>query len=249
MQKKITSIIIFLIFVLLVINSKTVSAGAAGGMRLWLEAVVPSLLPFMILSNIIILSGLSHDMNFLFCPLTKVLRITPDASYCILSGILFGYPACAISSHTLQSKGIIDSDTALYCTCCFNNISPSFIAGYFCTVIINSPKLTFKILLLFYLSVFSAAFILRFTLFRRMRALTDCAHTRLKESLSDRNIMEDAMTSSLHNILIIGCNIIIFSVLCTTVMLLPTHKMMARFICSLTEITTGLSRLSESGLD
>ena len=168
MCKKIISVIAVLIFILLVFNAQIVAKGAYDGLELWLKAVIPALFPFMIISNTVIMSGLAEDMNFIMLPVSKLLRISPSSSYCIMAGLMFGYPSCAISSCEMVKRGIIDMKTAEFCSCCFNNVSPAFIAGYFCNAVVNKPYIAGKVLAVFYLSTMVTSVILRFTIFKNL---------------------------------------------------------------------------------
>lgn len=245
MWKKITSVTIVLLFIAILLHPSIIAEGASDGLKLWLEAVIPALLPFMIISNIIIMSGIAGDMNFIMFPLAVLLRISPDASYCIISGLLFGYPSCAVSACSMYSRGMLDRATAEYCICCFNNISPAFVAGYFCTSIIHNPKITGAVLGIFYSVTLISAVILRYTVFGKL--ITQSQATAVMPKKSGK-LPDSAIMSSLINIGKIGGYIIIFSIICKALSSIGFPAPFGQIICSVTEITTGLKNLGNLGL-
>mgnify|MGYP007127258245 FL=1 len=93
-MKKIFICIIYIsLFILMLTHPVIVLSGAKQGISLWIESVVPSLLPYMILSNFLIYAGISADTAIIMKPAARLLKLPDDAAYCILAGLLFGYPA------------------------------------------------------------------------------------------------------------------------------------------------------------
>lgn len=245
MWKKITSIVIILLFIAVLLHPSVITEGAVDGLNLWLRAVIPSLFPFMIISNIIIMSGLACDMNYIMFPITRLLRISADASYCIMSGLLFGYPSCAVSACEMYRKGIINRDTAEYCSCCFNNISPAFIAGYFCNAVLNNSRIIPAILIIFYSVTFLTALLLRYTVFKNLMSISG---NNSVKNVSSGHWMDAAVLSALVNIGRLGGYIIIFSIICRAIEMTGIPAPLRQMLCSATEITTGLEKLGNAGL-
>ena len=228
----------------MIVYPKVILEGAKTGVLLWFEAILPSLLPYMIISNIIILAGLSEDMAFIMKPVTKLLRIAPSAAYCILAGVFFGYPACAVASVGMYKENRLDRETACFVSCAFNNISPAFIAGYVCIGILNNSKKIFSVLSLFYIILLLSTIIIRITIFRN---LTDNTPTISVSGLTKKSVLDTAIMSSLTNIARLAGYIVIFSVIATVISLIPWHY--TGIICSLFEITTGINILCQSFSD
>ena len=129
-MKKFVKIILLLgIIILMLITPKTVANGVKNGIILWFNGLVPALFPFMIIGNLIIMSGAAIDIAIIFRPIAKILGISTNAAYCIFSGLLFGYPSCAVNSILMVKEGYLDKESANLCVCAFNNISPAFIIG------------------------------------------------------------------------------------------------------------------------
>ena len=100
MKQLLFRIFLILFFLLLILNPQTTVSGASAGLLLWFHSIIPSLLPFMILSNLLVaLNGISLFTN-LFYPLTsRLFGISKNGSYALLAGLVCGYPmgakACA----------------------------------------------------------------------------------------------------------------------------------------------------------
>lgn len=119
------SIFIFFIFI---IDAKTILLAASDGLDLCIQSVIPSLFPFLILSNIIstILTG--SKMKFL-TPLTKKLGIPDGAEYILLLGFLSGYPVGAQNINTMYKKKMISQSNARRMLSFCSNAGPAFIFG------------------------------------------------------------------------------------------------------------------------
>lgn len=122
-------ILIFVVFLL--ISSKTALSLASLGLTLWLENMVPTLLPFMLLSGI--LTGLG--LQYALCrPLGGVFRrlfcTTENGAYCILMGFLCGFPMGAFCVADLYQKGKLTQKEAGRLLPFCNNIGPVYFYSF-----------------------------------------------------------------------------------------------------------------------
>ena len=217
-----------------------VLSGAKQGISLWIESVVPSLLPYMILSNFLIYAGISADTAIIMKPAARLLKLPDDAAYCILAGLLFGYPACAVSAVSLYREGRIDKNAAAFLSCSYN-ISPAFIAGFVCAGILKNTSMIAPVLILFYIIILLSTIIIKFTFFRG--SYVDCTPS-VPESGHSGNFFDMAVINSLTNIARLAGYIIVFSIAANLVLQIPLRC--APFICAIMEVTTGLNALADS---
>lgn len=123
--------VILLLFVLLIISSKTALSLATLGLTLWLENMVPTLLPFMILSGI--LTGLK--LQEILCRpfrgfFEKLFHTTPNGAYCIIMGFLCGFPMGAYCVSDLYQKGQLSKEEAVRLIPFCNNIGPVYFYSF-----------------------------------------------------------------------------------------------------------------------
>lgn len=152
MKKKIIFLpFIILIVYILVCPMKAVNAAAAG-LMLWYQKILPTLLPFSILSCILIDSNyLAHITRFLY-PFTHwLLPTSRDGSFVFLSGFLFGFPMGSKNSALLYQSGKISPKEAEYLALVCNNISPVFVGSFIVMQQLDAPELLLPSYLLLYL--------------------------------------------------------------------------------------------------
>ena len=76
------------------------------GLKLCASSVVPSLFPFMIISEIIVLSGMGKRLSRVIAPVTKRLFGVGEGGACaFLLGTLCGFPIGARAAAAMYDKG------------------------------------------------------------------------------------------------------------------------------------------------
>ena len=100
-----------------------IAAGCARGLDLWYTSVLPSLLPFMILSGLLVHTGLFHILNRAYAHvLKKIFHISESGCYVVLTGFLCGFPMGAKVTADLVKSGHISSEEGRYLLGFCNNI-------------------------------------------------------------------------------------------------------------------------------
>lgn len=122
---------ILLLFVLLIISSKTALSLATLGLTLWFENMVPTLLPFMILSGILTGFGLQELLcrPFRRC-FGRLFHTTPNGAYCIIMGFLCGFPMGAFCVADLYQKGRLSKEESVRLIPFCNNIGPVYFYSF-----------------------------------------------------------------------------------------------------------------------
>ena len=147
-----------LFFFLLLFPSQAFSYAKAG-LMLWFYTLLPSLLPFMILSNICIKTGL---LDKLFeAPKKfwkKAFALSPSGAYALCMGIFCGYPMGAKITADLYAEHRISKQEASYLLtfACFPG--PSFLSSYLCVGLFKNTRLIFPTYFILYSSGFYAPF-------------------------------------------------------------------------------------------
>lgn len=247
MMKKMSYFFIILILLafLLLDPAHAVEASAAG-LTLWFNSLVPTLLPFFILSNLLIaLDGVSYLTRFLYPAFHKIFGCSQDGCFCIAAGFLCGYPVGAKVTADLVAGGRISPEEGSYLLCFCNNVSPVFLIGYCLTEALRLPNLLgFTLLCIYGLPLILALFFRRGRSFERLSSEKKTSGFQISFKIVDA-----CMMNGLESILKLGCYIILFSILARLLMQIPCPYPLLSYGCAgLIEITNGISLVSASKL-
>lgn len=107
--------------------------GARNGLLLWADVVLPTLLPFMICSGMIVaLNGVPLLTKPLFPFLSRFMGLSQPGSFVFITGLLCGYPMGARMDSRFLEEGRIELNEARTLLAVSNHPSPMFILGYIC---------------------------------------------------------------------------------------------------------------------
>lgn len=113
---------------ILILDSKTAVLGAQEGISLCLRSVIPSLFPFIMLTNLMA-GALGGTTAPLLRPLGKVLGIPAGAEGIFLAGILGGYPTGAQVIHEAWKYNQLSATEARRMLGFCSNAGPAFLFG------------------------------------------------------------------------------------------------------------------------
>lgn len=127
-NKKTVGFLCLAVFLLLIIDTRTVFTGALEGLDLCVKSIIPSLFPFLFVTNAItgFLSGCKIP---LISPLTSRLGIPAGTETIVTLGFLSGYPVGAQNINIMFRKNMIDRTTAQHMLAFCSNAGPAFIFG------------------------------------------------------------------------------------------------------------------------
>ena len=116
------------VMLVLILDGQTALQGASQGIELCLKAVIPSLFPFFVLSNLITSSLFGSSLYFLR-PVAKLCQIPRGAECLLVPAFLGGYPAGAQSIYTAYQSGTLSRQNALRMLAFCSNVGPAFLFG------------------------------------------------------------------------------------------------------------------------
>lgn len=200
------------------------------GLDMWWKVVFPSLLPFFVMSELLIGFGVVKFIGVLLEPLMRPLFKVPGVGGFVWAmGMASGYPTGAkLTARLRQEKQLtrIEAERLVTFT---NSSNPLFIFGAVSVGFFNNPKLGIILATAHYLGNFTVGILMRFYGSKEdkkikskekknkklsLRAAFSTLHqTRLKDNRPIGKILGDAVTSSIQTLLMIGGFIILFSVL------------------------------------
>ena len=127
-QKLRTSIPAAIGILVLILDTRTALNGAYQGLELCIRTVIPSLLPFFVLSTVLTSALIGEKISFLR-PLGRLMGVDYGAESLILVGMLGGYPAGAQSVSQAYRNGSISKQAAQRMVAFCNLAGPAFLFG------------------------------------------------------------------------------------------------------------------------
>ena len=214
---------------LLIAFSAEAKAGAQNGMSLAGNIIVPSLLPLLIIFNLVIFSGAGRIIDNILSPLTRALRLPRCAGAAILFGLIGGYPTGAVLTNTLFENRDIDENEAR-CLMRFNvNGGAGFIITALGTGILQSKRLG---LILFAATTLGAIVIMLLSpAFLNRRSDNEITYLSLPPAEALNKAVENAVKAVLN----LSAYIVLFSAV-AGIITLP------KALLPIAEITSGLSQ-------
>ena len=121
---------------------------ASTGLSLWLTKMVPTLLPFMILSGIMIRMDLTETFVTLLHPLFhRLYGTSKNGSYTIIMGFLCGFPMGARIIGELYESGRLSREESSKLLYFCNNIGPIYFLSYVVPILaIKKPLVPFLLM-------------------------------------------------------------------------------------------------------
>ena len=232
-----------LIFVLIISNPIIAVSGATNGLLLWFHTIIPTLLPFIILSNLMVSLDIFHYFTFFLAPITKpLLGISKNSNYAIVLGMLCGYPMGAKTCADLVINKKISQKEGQYLLLFTNNVSPMFIISYISNSVLKNPDIKGSLLL----ASFSAPILIALILNKWYRHSINTDQTIYTQTIIDTKVMDfrlidKAIMNGFETVTKLGGYIILFSIISSFIQeKLEINLLVKCFILGIVEITTGI---------
>lgn len=240
--------LIFLIAVILILltNYLNIISSIKMSFKICINNLFPSLIPFMLISNIFIKYDFIYEISNMFEKITnKIFKTNSSIFYVIIMSMLSGTPSNAKYLNDLYNNKFININdikkTILFCH--FTN--PFFILGTIGYMYLNNKKIGLIILISHYLSCFIIAILNRNKY--KLEKIDNKERTIIKKGFMN-NLSESIY--SIYNTLILILGIITTCLIITTILdnylnINNNYK----YIYGLIEITQGLNYLSTSNFN
>ncbi|MEW6623305.1 MAG: sporulation integral membrane protein YlbJ [Bacillota bacterium] len=218
-------ITILIIFVSLISYPKDVFEASLRGLNTWWTIVFPALLPFFIMSELLVALGIVNFLGILLEPVMRPLFNLPGpAAFVLAVGYTSGAPISSMVTANLRNQGLVSKNEAERIICFTNNASPLFMFGAVAVGMFNRPELGIIIAGSHYLANILLGIALRFwkrdgdymhynsqekAFKRAFETLVTTQKTQIKPF---GKLLGDAIKNSVHTLLLIGGFIILFSV-------------------------------------
>lgn len=232
------------------------------GLMLWFQTLLPTLLPFMILSNLVIRLGMAEKLLAPFGPFfRKILGLSPAGTYGFLLGLLCGYPMGAKLTGDLYQEQRISRQEALYLLTFSNNPSPIFLSTYVLLQCLHMPQYTMASFAILYASDYITSLAFRIRAARTNRGQKapgempsaqnlDAKRKEIPPLPSVGKLLDISIMNAFETITRLGGFIILFSVLSSALegFLGQTLGNAAPCALGILEISTGLHAIASASL-
>ncbi len=257
MKPTIFFISVIAVLLYLLICPKEAFLASTNGLMLWFHTILPTLLPFLILSDLLIHSEKTEELlkkfHYFF---KKVFFLSPYGGYAFCLGLFCGYPMGARITAELLKEHKISLEEAQYLLTFVNNASPAFIQNYVLLHALhmdNHTGITFAIL---YTSTYLTSLCFRKKFHSCTIAAQETSYGEITVSshssgwkYSLNRLIDTSIMSGFETITRIGGYLILFSILASMITKLTSPvPFLSVLLTGFVEITTGIQHLSASSL-
>ena len=202
-----------------------VLSSASGGLTLWWKYVLPALLPFFILSELLMAAGFVHFLGVLLESFMRpVFRLPGKAAFVVAMGYTSGFPMGAVLTARLRKAGEITRVEGERLLAFTNNPSPGFMLGAVASGMLGKPTLGIILAGSIYLANLFVGFLFRFyrvtpssrtsnRLPSFKRAWQEMKEAQLKDNRGIGKILSDAISQSITTVLMVAGFMAFFSVI------------------------------------
>lgn len=243
MKKTFPLVFICILFGFLLLFPTQSLTASKTGLLLWFDTLLPTLLPFLILSQLILKTPLIFSIESVLGPIFKKLfHCSESGAFCALCGFLCGYPVGArLIAVQIKEKQLSLKEGQYLLSFC-NQVSPMFCVSYGILHAIGTKEI-----LPYLLIIYGAAIL--FGILTRPQQLPLMIPEAKKQTPTAENIFQliDVCIIDSFLIMIKLCGyLMLFSIVSTGILLLIPEALhwSAPFLTSILEVTNGLSYIS-----
>lgn len=216
------------------------------GLSVWFEQMIPSLLPFMIISSMLIQLGLDEILIKPIAGILKLIyRISDAGIYVLVMGFLCGFPMGAKAASMEYEAGKITKEEAEFLLTFTNNIGPVYFLSFvYGNIYENIP--VWKGLFFLYVIPLIYGFILRFTLYKHLPVKKTVSHKmsqakNIGQKKSFLTVMDTSVNNGLSQIAMLGG----YMIICNLLVMIPkilfaSNDPVSALFHNLLEISGGL---------
>ncbi len=224
-RNRLLAFIVFLIALMIIFFPEVSYQASLEGLRLWFEIVLPTLLPFFVMADLLMGLGVVSFLGSLLEPIMRPLfRLPGEGAFAVAMGLTAGYPLGAkITGELARSKSITQVEAERLAAFA-NTAGPLFLIGAVAIGMFGRPELGVSLLIAHYGGALLVGFCMRLhrgpespRIARKGsyfgRALEALDKARKTDGRTFGRIFSDSIRETFQSLLFIGGCIMIFSVL------------------------------------
>ncbi|ABB15289.1 sporulation integral membrane protein YlbJ [Carboxydothermus hydrogenoformans] len=242
--------LLFLFFLIFILNPMAVYQGAKSGVDLWLQIIIPTLLPFFIVAELLnkndVFLMLGSIFEFILRPLFNVPGV---AALSIVMGFMSGFPVGSIVVANLREQKLITREEGERLLAFTNNVSPLFLISTVGITLFNNPLYGSFLLIGHYGASITIGLILGIGA-RRKREISKSTNFAIITSSSNLpfgKTLQEAIETAFHKIFLVGGFIIFFAVVISLAekTFLPNSGIITALFAGFLEISNGIKKIAE----
>ena len=209
--------ILFLLFTIcLIFFSKSNIESVKNSLKIWVNNVIPSLLPFFMATELLNNTDIPKTIGNLFHKIMRPLFNVPGiGAYALFMGIISGYPIGAKIVTNFRNNNLCTKEEAERLITFTNNSGPLFILGTVGITLFYDTSIGLLLFFTHLLSSISVGIIFRFWKINKGINESRNSYTTDKiiyfQSLGD--ILSKSIMSSIHSVVLIGGFIVLFGLI------------------------------------
>ncbi|WP_251387156.1 transporter [Mediterraneibacter agrestimuris] len=242
------------LFLIMLICPKAVFTGASEGLLLWFQIILPTLFPFLLVTNLLLATGSIRYISSAFGGiLSRIFKVSQNGSFAVLTGFLCGYPMGAKTAADLTVSGYISREEGQYLLSFCNNTSPVFILNFLVWKTLQDERLMLPTLCILMLSPVIVSFFTRKKYLKHKHSFSAssgasaCQMSVSRQSFHFREI-DSSIMNSFETLIKVGGYIMLFSVILTLFQSLPFNLPGLSYVLPFLEVTNGIVMLAVSPL-
>lgn len=237
-------IIVFSLSLFMIVNPGETVESARHGFILWYSVIVPALLPFFIVAELLVNLHFVEFLGILLEPLMRPLFKLPGCSSLVVAmGFTSGFPVGALLSRRLYDKQMLTAQETERLVSFTNNSSPLFIIGALGVGMFSSPLWGYLLAASHYLANLGVGLLWGLRTIEPFPWSTKPPHRlqyaiqQLVEANKENNslgeMLGEAIKNSLNNLIAIAGFIVFFSVLARMLTVWGVLDLLALSLCNL----------------
>lgn len=243
---------ILLLLVFILFYPADALKASLNGLMLWFYTLLPTLLPFLILTNLVNSLNLGNSLTFLIRPFASLLfRLSGNGCYILLMGLLCGFPMGAKLCGDFVRTGRISRQEAQFLLPICNMVSPAFLVSYLFTAMLHQTENILPFLVCIYAPVFVWGLFSSHFLYdlKEPAQKNSLASVRPDTPTLCAAMIDNCIMNSFEIITRLGGYLILFSLLSAVIANIPVFSETFRCVLlMLLEITNGAKVTAASDL-
>ncbi len=212
--------------ILIILFPTQMIAASRQGLGLWFNNVLPSLLPFIIGTNILVGLGFVSFLGTLLEPVMRpVFGVPGCGGFALITGMMSGYPMGAKTVSDLKQKNLLSKTEAQRLVGFVNNSGPLFMLGAVGVSMFNSKAIGYFFMFSHYISAIVTGVVMKYYKYEHKtekqikskntakNALNSMKIARNQDGRSLGQILGDSVRNAMETILVVGGFIILFCVI------------------------------------